>query len=290
MKKIIIASIISACLLNISLSGAADKVLNDEDANALMQSAKDNGLVTGDLSKISEQIKGFKPSDAIYIPTGGLFLFEDNKRNLMAVTTTGRYTIDGGAFVDVLKRRQMFTIDDIRSDYFVKLSEAPFPIKTVTSIPFGNPSVKRQAAIFLSLDCASCTDVMKNLFELREKINVDIILVPTPGDARLKMRQLWCSKLKFKITDYDIIQWLLGNRKDVEPKLMTISESEQCSVEPIVASLYLASTYNIQGLPSVVREDGLVGNGIPTDFIKWLNMSIQPLLANPFDSNNKATK
>lgn len=290
MKKIFIVSLIASCLLNISLSLAADNVLGDEDANALMQSAKDNGLVTGDLSKLAEQIKGFKPSDAIYIPTGGLFLFEDDKRNLMAVTTTGRYTIDGGAFVDVLKRRQMFSIADIRNDYFVKLNEAPFPIKTVTSIPFGNPAVKRQAAIFLSLDCENCIDVMKGLFDMRDKTNVDIVLVPTPGDARLKLRQLWCSKLKFKITDYDIIQWLLGNRNDVETKLMSISESEQCSVEPIIASLYLASTYNIQGLPSVVREDGLVGNGIPTDFMKWLNMSVQPLLANPFDTKNKAIK
>lgn len=39
--------------------------------------------------------ESYKPKDAIYIPTGGLYLFQDERSQLMAVTTDGRYTITG---------------------------------------------------------------------------------------------------------------------------------------------------------------------------------------------------
>ncbi|HIC2071172.1 TPA: DsbC family protein, partial [Raoultella ornithinolytica] len=54
---------------------------------------------------------------------------------------------------------------------------------------------------------------------------------------------------------------------------------------PLVASLMLAGIYKLQGVPSVVRQDGLAGNGIPKDFDYWLNQSVEPLLKNPFETN-----
>ncbi len=46
------------------------------------------------------------------------------------------------------------------------------------------------------------------------------------------------------------------------------------SGEPLVGSLMLAGIYKLQGVPSVVRQDGLAGNGIPKDFDSWLRQCL----------------
>nr|WP_188093372.1 DsbC family protein [Photorhabdus heterorhabditis] len=250
-----------------------------------MSTAKDGGVVTPKLDALLSQMRRYKPKDAIFIPSGGLFVFEDEKKQLMAVTTTGRYTINGGSLVDVMKRTQLYSVNELRESYFIKLKEAPFPLSTVSSISLGNPKLNRQAAIFISLDCDGCQDLIKKFYDNREKYHVDVVLIPTPGAAKNKLRQLWCSKEKFKITDFDVLQWLTGNKDDVEKRLLSLEQSQECSVEPLVASLMLASVYNLQGIPSVVREDGLAGNGIPQDFDAWLKQSVEPLLKNPFASD-----
>ncbi|EFL3029437.1 DsbC family protein, partial [Salmonella enterica subsp. enterica serovar Kentucky] len=97
--------------------------------------------------------------------------------------------------------------------------------------------------------------------------------------------RLWCSKEKGKINNLDILRWLMGSKSDIEKRLLSQKEAEECPAEPLVASLMLAGIYKLQGVPSVVRQDGLAGNGIPKDFDYWLNQSVEPLLKNPFETN-----
>ncbi|MCE9984696.1 Thiol:disulfide involved in conjugative transfer [Enterobacter hormaechei] len=246
-----------------------------------MSQAKDGGI-SPELGEMLSKMQAYKPKDALYIPTGGLYIFEDGKKQMMAVTTTGRYSFTGGSVVDILRKTQVYSVDDIRKTYFLGLKDSPFPLSSVASIPLGNPELNRQAAVFISLDCKGCEEIVKKFFDQRDKYRVDLVLIPTPGEAKNKLRQLWCSKIKGKINDFDIVRWLSGEKKEVDKRLLSLEESQQCSVEPIVASLFLASVYNIQGVPSVVREDGLVGNGIPNDFGAWIKQSVSPLLSNPF--------
>lgn len=79
------------------------------------------------------------------------------------------------------------------------------------------------------------------------------------------------------MNDLDILRWLMGNKADIEKRLLTKEEAEACPAEPLVASLMLAGIYNYRS-PSVVRQDGLAGNGIPKDFDYWLKQSVEPLL------------
>lgn len=262
--------------------GYADSdTFNNADAQALMSHAREGGI-SPELGEMLSKMQAYKPKDALYIPTGGLYIFEDGNKQMMAVTTTGRYSFTGGSVVDILRKTQVYSVDDIRKTYFLGLRDSPFPLSSVASIPLGSPELARQAAVFISLDCAGCEKIVKKFFEQRDKYRVDIVLLPTPGEAKNKLRQLWCSKLKGKINDFDIVRWLSGEKNDVDKRLLSLEESQQCSVEPIVASLFLASVYNLQGVPSVVREDGLVGNGIPNDFGAWLKQSVTPILSNPF--------
>ncbi|EDM7405608.1 DsbC family protein, partial [Salmonella enterica subsp. enterica serovar Stanley] len=119
----------------------------------------------------------------------------------------------------------------------------------------------------------------------RDKYRIDIVLVPSPGEPKEELRRLWCSKEKGKINNLDILRWLMGSKSDIEKRLLSQKEAEECPAEPLVASLMLAGIYKLQGVPSVVRQDGLAGNGIPKDFDYWLNQSVEPLLKNPFETN-----
>uniref|UniRef100_UPI0037044ECF hypothetical protein n=1 Tax=Klebsiella pneumoniae TaxID=573 RepID=UPI0037044ECF len=154
------------------------------------------------------------------------------------------------------------------------MNEAPFKPEDAFTIQFGNPSLKRQAVIFISLDCQDCIDFLKKMNEERELVRFDIVILPSPGESAKRVKQMWCSVKAGKITNYDILQSLLGKSKDINNRLI---------LEPIVTGLYLASIYNVQGIPSVVREDGVLGNGLPTDYKNWLKLNLQPLLKNPFN-------
>ena len=282
MKKLLLPLAMTSILLSPFCAHATDSVFNDNDASALMSKAKEGG-VSSDLSNMLLKMKNYKPRDAIYISSGGLYFFEDEHSQLMAVTTDGRYTITGGSLVDVVKRVPVLSVDEIRNSYLIKLSEAPFQLDTVAAIPLGNPNLSRQAALFITLDCDGCQELVKHFYDNREKYRVDIVLVPSP-EVKDDLRQLWCSKEKGKINNLDILRWIMGDKSEVNNRLISPKEAEQCEVQPLVASLMLAGIYKLQGVPSVVREDGLAGNGVPKDFDSWLKQSITPLLKNPFET------
>lgn len=283
MKKLLLSLVMSSILLSPFSVQAAEDVFNDTDASALMSKAKDGG-VSPDLANMLSKMKNYKPQDAIYIPTGGLYLFEDERSQLMAVTTDGRYSITGGSLIDVVKREPVLSVDAVRKSYFIKLSDAPFQLDTVAAIPLGNPNLARQAALFITLDCDGCQELVKHFYDNRDKYRIDIVLVPSPGEPKEDLRQLWCSKENGKINNLDILRWVMGDKSEVNKRLISKKEASQCDAQPLVASLMLAGIYKLQGVPSVVREDGLAGNGVPKDFDSWLKQSITPLLKNPFET------
>ncbi|HBR6161432.1 TPA: DsbC family protein [Klebsiella pneumoniae] len=282
MRKLLIKLLVCIALLNSTHSAAADKY--DAEAAALTRAAAENGLALNQSSRgLVSKLSPYQPKDAVYLPTGGIFLFEDQRSGLTLVTTTGRYSFSEGKVYDVLRKKQVQSISDIRESYFLPLNEAPFKPEDAFTIQFGNPSLKRQAVIFISLDCQDCIDFLKKMNEERELVRFDIVILPSPGESAKRVKQMWCSVKAGKITNYDILQSLLGKSKDINNRLIPHENLKDCSVEPIVTGLYLASIYNVKGIPSVVREDGVLGNGLPTDYKNWLKLNLQPLLKNPFN-------
>ncbi|HBS1877031.1 TPA: DsbC family protein [Klebsiella pneumoniae] len=282
MRKLLIKLLVCIALLNSTHSAAADKY--DAEAAALTRAAAENGLALNQSSRgLVSKLSPYQPKDAVYLPTGGIFLFEDQRSGLTLVTTTGRYSFSEGKVYDVLRKKQVQSISDIRESYFLPLNEAPFKPEDAFTIQFGNPSLKRQAVIFISLDCQDCIDFLKKMNEERELVRFDIVILPSPGESAKRVKQMWCSVKAGKITNYDILQSLLGKSKDINNRLIPHENLKDCSVEPIVTGLYLTSIYNVQGIPSVVREDGVLGNGLPTDYKNWLKLNLQPLLKNPFN-------
>ncbi|MGS2967839.1 protein-disulfide isomerase HtdT, partial [Escherichia coli] len=95
----------------------------------------------------------------------------------------------------------------------------------VASIPLGNPKLKRHAAIFITRDCDGCQDLLKQFYDEREKYRVDIVLIPSPGEPKQELSQLWCSKEKGKVNDLDSLRWRMGNKADIEKRLLTKEEA-----------------------------------------------------------------
>ncbi|HHM1027183.1 DsbC family protein, partial [Klebsiella pneumoniae] len=209
MRKLLIKLLVCIALLNSTHSAAADKY--DAEAAALTRAAAENGLALNQSSRgLVSKLSPYQPKDAVYLPTGGIFLFEDQRSGLTLVTTTGRYSFSEGKVYDVLRKKQVQSISDIRESYFLPLNEAPFKPEDAFTIQFGNPSLKRQAVIFISLDCQDCIDFLKKMNEERELVRFDIVILPSPGESAKRVKQMWCSVKAGKITNYDILQSLLG--------------------------------------------------------------------------------
>ena len=148
MKKLLFNLLILIALLNSSYSFSNGQY--NADAAALTRSASDNGLALNQSTRgLVNKLGAYQAKDAIYLPTGGLFLFEDQRSGLTIVTTTGRYSFSEGKAYDVIRKTQIQTIADIRKSYFLPMSEAPFRTEDSFTIQFGNPSLKRQAVIFI---------------------------------------------------------------------------------------------------------------------------------------------
>ncbi|WP_253886999.1 DsbC family protein [Klebsiella pneumoniae] len=239
MRKLLIKLLVCIALLNSTHSAAADKY--DAEAAALTRAAAENGLALNQSSRgLVSKLSPYQPKDAVYLPTGGIFLFEDQRSGLTLVTTTGRYSFSEGKVYDVLRKKQVQSISDIRESYFLPLNEAPFKPEDAFTIQFGNPSLKRQAVIFISLDCQDCIDFLKKMNEERELVRFDIVILPSPGESAKRVKQMWCSVKAGKITNYDILQSLLGKSEDINNRLIPHENLKDCSVEPIVTGLYLA--------------------------------------------------
>lgn len=261
------------------------------DTTPLMETAKKYGIQAGNLNQLAQSMGDGKPVDGIYLPAGGFFVIQGNDGSLTTISGTGRYAVNGSLY-DVVKKTNITTVKQLRDSTLIKLSDTPFPLNEVSSISFGNPSLPRQGALFITIDCSGCQDLMKSLYQHRSELNLQIVLLPSVGNSAKLVRQIWCARNERKLTDFEIIKWLV-NREEfpIENKLVSYEEAaKKCDVTPIVASTVIAQIYNLQGVPSTVREDGFVTNGFPTDFKAWLKQDISPIYANPFKEIDKLNK
>ncbi len=120
MRKLLIKLLVCIALLNSTHSAAADKY--DAEAAALTRAAAENGLALNQSSRgLVSKLSPYQPKDAVYLPTGGIFLFEDQRSGLTLVTTTGRYSFQKVKFmmfsgktssIDIrYPRKLLFTIE-----------------------------------------------------------------------------------------------------------------------------------------------------------------------------------
>ncbi len=79
MKKLLFPLMAAFAIMANTVTYASEQVLTNSDAAALMAKAKEGGVSPSQISGALSKMKGYKPKDAIYIPSGGLYLFQDER-------------------------------------------------------------------------------------------------------------------------------------------------------------------------------------------------------------------
>ena len=170
----------------------------------------------------------------------------------------------GALLIDFAKKHlivlsQLIPIDAIgkprKTDY------SKLPLKD--AVVMGAKNAKKKIVVFTDPDCPYCRklhDEMKQVIEKRKDIAFYLILYPLPmhKDAYKKAQAILCEKSPALLDD------AFSGKAVPEPT---------CGKEPVEKNLTLAKNLDINGTPTLIREDGtMLSAYLPADkLIEWVD-------------------
>jgi thiol:disulfide interchange protein DsbC len=170
----------------------------------------------------------------------------------------------GALLLDYAKKHfivlsQLIPIDAIGKPQKTDFSKLPLK----DAVVMGAKGAKKKVVVFSDPDCPYCRklhDEMKRVIEKRKDIAFYIILYPLPmhKDAYKKSQAVLCEKSQALLDD------AFSGKDMPEPK---------CGREAVEKNLELAKSLNINGTPTMVREDGtMLSAFLPADkLIEWID-------------------
>ncbi|MFC3034149.1 disulfide isomerase DsbC N-terminal domain-containing protein [Pseudoalteromonas fenneropenaei] len=237
-----------------SLSFASDVALTETIAKA----AEERESTYREEVKVNLEKKG----DIVGIrelPMKKLF-FVEAENGSYVVSADGRFVFDG-RLVDVWHRKTIKTLSDATAIQRTPVANIGLkPEEQLATFKVGNETLPRSGVAFVDPTSQYTTRFLKHI-EDSEKYNFTIVLAPLVGgnNAVDRARRLWCATDK-AAAKQDLINGTSLSFNDIE---------KVCSEEPIQMAGVLSGVFNIQELPHIIREDGLVSEGLPLDFDKW---------------------
>ena len=194
------------------------------------------------------------------IPLSKLYFVEAEQGNYL-ISSDGRFVFEG-TLKDVWHRRTIKTADDVRQTERTPVANLGFePEKQLAHFVIGNPNLPRQGVAFVDPTSSYTTQFLKSLYEMENEVNWTVVLLPLVGGNTSVDRslRLHCA------TDRDQakLDFIYGsNHSFGEMK-------EGCNDEKILLGMMLTDVFRIKSLPHLIREDGLMSNGLPVDFADW---------------------
>ncbi len=185
-------------------------------------------------------ITSIKPSG---IP--GLFEVVIGKRDIIYVEGNGKHVISG-QLIDT-KTNQNLT--QIKIAILSKINWSDLNFANAFTIKKGDGS--REFAIFTDPDCPYCKEFEKLISSL-DNYTMHVFLMPIKQlhpEAETKASQIWCA------TDKDQA-W---HNYMLEGKL---PEGKWACETPIEHNLEFAQKIGIQGTPTIILKNGMMGNGV----------------------------
>lgn len=246
-------SIFLSSLLAMSLSvTAADDMLKDDarpDKGTFRQEMKNNLEAKG-------QVKGIQE-----IPVGKLYFVEAEQGNYL-ITSDGRFVFEG-KLTDVWYRRTIASLEDAKRVERTPVSDLGFqPEEQLATFKIGNKDKARLGVAFLD----PTTDYGKQfLKKISEDKNIEgywtVALLPLIGGNQAVDRslRLWCAEDR-ALAEKDLIEGTDKSFKKIR---------KGCNDERIVMAMMLTDVFRIKSLPHIIREDGLISQGLPKEFDKW---------------------
>ena len=154
------------------------------------------------------------------------------------------------------------TIEDVNQTLRTPVSNIGFsPEEQLATFQIGNAEIPRQEVAFVDPLSEITHEFLQHLYATRDTTNWTIILLPMVGGNNSVDRalRLHCA------TDRDQARLDLIFGTDLSFGEM----KEGCNDEKIVKAMLLTDLFQIENLPHLIREDGLVSSGYPRNFEEW---------------------
>ncbi|MBW8191369.1 hypothetical protein K0504_09995 [Neiella marina] len=194
--------------------------------------------------------------------TNGLALVETEDGEVQFVTSNNaRFAIQGKVW-DSWTKRYINTLDDLLDSLHVPLAQIGIHVEQMAHLKLGNHSKSRLGVVFIDPLSVSSREFLKRMSATPNKYRFDVVLVPTQRPGSLEEAQrLWCSPDKgAALSD------LLNNTKNAPAS----KDESSCNIQALIKSSIALNMLNIKTVPHIVREDGLMALGVPTNFDQWL--------------------
>ena len=214
----------------------------------------------------TEKAVGQNVVKSVPLALDGLVAAKDKNGNDVIVSTNGRYFLKG-YLQDVYTNKAVRNVKDAVDAQYLTLGNMGLNLVDIGTIPYGNPQLPLQARIMVDPYCPSCTALLKQLAENRDKVHVEIMITPISGqESILTALNLWCTYE----TNYNKGREVLDLLFKGQP-YPTLPEQKACKGQRVLLNTMLTRTFNLKGLPAIWRVDGLAQAGTPPDLLANLN-------------------
>ncbi len=194
------------------------------------------------------------------LPITGLKAVETNGR-IVFMSDSGRFVIDGTLY-DVWGKTPLTALEQIReASNTLDLTRLGLNLDELRPLTLGKG--KKKVVIFVDPRCPHCHSLLDSAALLTNQYRFSILAVPVLGpDSERQVRQLGCAENKKAA-----LTALLSGR------ISSLTQKENCNLEPIQRTLVTAQILGIQGVPFVIAHDGRISRGRPADLKAWLEAS-----------------
>ena len=194
------------------------------------------------------------------MPIKQVMLIQLKDKPPMFISSNGRFLIDGTikdlwSLTDVKTAKQADDTWLLNLDNFGDGSL----MSQLAVIPYGNPSIPKQARVFVSPTAPESQAFIKDLDV--SKVNVDLVIFPHEKGAITPSMKTWCG-----YSTMDSIQALItGETENIDQR-----DCNEDDLKKVMTPMLMATYLDIDKVPYFVRSDGRRSSGIPKNPMSWL--------------------
>lgn len=256
LKHALIATVLLASLGVNAQEDAMDAV---NKAIAQSESAQPDAKVFNEEVKINLEKKG-EVLGIKELPMKKLY-FVEAERGTYVVSSDGRFVFDG-RLVDVWHRKTIKNLADANSIQRTPINNIGLDVeKQLATFQYGNPNLPRSGVAFVDPTSKYTTQFLEYIEDNKDKYNWTVVLAPLVGGTAAvdRARRLFCAENRAQAKK-DFTNGTSESFGDIK---------SDCPEEPIQMVKLLVDILSIEELPHIVREDGLVSEGLPLNFEAW---------------------
>lgn len=198
----------------------------------------------------------------VHLPATSIFGIEKNGK-FAVITDTGRFIIEGTVY-DTWNQKHIETLDQARwAASHIPLNNTNIGFDDLQPISVGRGD--KRITLFSDMACTFCKDIIAEArASLPEEYRLDILLLPLLSQASAnRTLQIHCAADQAKA-------WKAAVEGDMTTGLEQMPAGE-CDLDVVDRRQVTAQFIGARNVPYLIRDDGLVNQGKPTQgFLPWV--------------------